>query len=91
MLIAGGSAEEGSLLGTTYVDGLACAEIYDPSNNTLVLVDDCEVEDEVSTLPQRMNDPSIAWDPRYGVVVLGGLDGGYILDAAALWIGGPEQ
>jgi hypothetical protein len=91
VLIAGGSAEEGSLLGTTYVDGLACAEIYDPSNNTLVLVDDCEVEDEVSTLPQRMNDPSIAWDPRYGVVVLGGLDGGYILDAAALWIGGPEQ
>jgi len=90
VLIAGGTADNGDLAGQDSGDGLACAEIYDPSNNTLELLDDCSADDEVSSLPVRMVDPSVAVDPEYGVVLFGGLDDGGAVDAAALWMGRPR-
>ena len=90
VLIAGGTSDGGDLAGQEDVDGLACAEIYDPSNNTLELLDGCSADDEVSSLPLRMNEPSIAVDPSYGVLFFGGLDDGRGVDAAALWVGAPR-
>ncbi len=87
VLIAGGSADGSDMVGqTTSAQGLACAEVYDPTNNTLVLVDDCGEDEDVATLPDRMNAPSIAADPSYGVLLLGGLNQSRAVDVAALWI-----
>lgn len=91
VLIAGGSADGSDMVGqTTSAEGLACAEVYDPSNNTLLLVDDCTEDLDVSTLPDRMNAPSIAADMDYGVLLVGGLNQSSAVDVAALWVGPPE-
>jgi hypothetical protein len=72
VLVAGGAAtiRTAGLLGE---DLLACAEIYDPDDDTWTELDPgCSSTDSVGSLPQGLFVPSVGVDPYYGVLVWGG-------------------
>lgn len=70
--------------------GLACVEIFNP-DGSFELLDDCSESSGTSTLPTRNHWPTVAVDPVYGTLVVGGtgtdIKG---LASASLWVSAPE-
>lgn len=54
---------------------VSCVELYDPPTGTFSSIDGCTAGDDAGGLPGRAYEPQIAYDPDYGVLVVGGLDG----------------
>ncbi len=54
-------------------DPVSCIEIYDPDDGSFTSVDDCDASDDAGGLPNRAYEPQVAYDPDYGVLVVGGL------------------
>ncbi len=71
VLIVGGTGDWGptELPGTSY----ACVEIYDPAEGTFRLLDACDASSDSAGLPGRSAFPSVATDPSYGTLVVGGI------------------
>ncbi|MCP4804690.1 MAG: hypothetical protein GY884_05005 [Proteobacteria bacterium] len=67
---------------------VACAELWDGSSWSLL--DGCSAGDESGSLPGAVYWPSIATDPDYGVLVVGGLDAGNkATDGVTFWPAAP--
>ena len=77
-------------------DALACAEIFDPSTKKFTVVGSCSETDDAATLPSRVTLPIFGSDPRYGVLVAGGLNYGprslygKATDGVALFVACPD-
>lgn len=56
-------------------DPISCVEIYDPESGTFTSVDGCTASDDAGGLPGRAYEPQVAYDPDYGVLIVGGIDG----------------
>lgn len=54
-------------------DAVSCLEIYDPTGGTFTSVDDCDASDDAGGLVGRAQQPQVAYDPDYGVLIVGGL------------------
>ena len=91
VLVAGGVS---SFEGIVYLNApitLACAEIYDPEDDTWEEVGgSCDETSGSGALAQPTGVPSYASDPSYGVLLVGGVtDNGRPTDQAALFVGAP--
>ncbi len=84
VLVAGGALGLTNR-GTNVRDPSACAEVYDLASNSWELIQPCS--GELSSLPGAVHRPSVAADPSYGALVLGGLD--YLLAAPDLGLYAP--
>ncbi len=74
VLVAGGAAQMRSA-GVDLQEAIACAEVYDPDENTWTLLDaSCGLGSQVGSLPTGMYRPSIARDPYHGALIWGGLE-----------------
>lgn len=92
VLIAGGTGAS-SLFYADDVDdsgpALACVEVFSEEGG-LSLLDGCSPNDTTSTLPASAVQPALAYDPLFGVLLVGGANinsGG--LSTAALWVSSP--
>lgn len=72
--------------------GLACVEIFNPDDGSFELLDDCAETDGSSTLPTRNHWPTVAVDPVYGTLVVGGTGTDILgLASASLWVSAPRD
>jgi len=89
VLIAGG-AVTASLFGWDAVEGLDCAEIYDPVTDSVTPLTDCDGGDPADTLPGYAMSPTVAVDEDGAVLVVGGFHDGDPARTGALFFGQPE-
>ena len=71
VLVAGGASGLTNL-GTNVREPSACAEVYDLASNSWELIQPCS--GDLGALPAPVHRPSVAYDPVYGALILGGLD-----------------
>lgn len=70
VLILGGAESYNAI--ATPTDPVSCLEIYDPVDGSFTSVDGCDASDDAGGLPGRAYQPGVAYDPDYGVLVVGG-------------------
>ncbi|MFN7142368.1 MAG: hypothetical protein ACK4YP_01215 [Myxococcota bacterium] len=70
VLIVGGAESYNAV--ATPADPVSCLEIYDPVDGSFTSVDGCDASDDAGGLPGRAYEPAVAYDPDYGVLVVGG-------------------
>lgn len=81
VLIAGGAS---SYQLTGIPEGaLACMEIFDPSDNSFSLTGDCAPDGSTGVMSAPAWRPSVATDPRYGPLFVGGANAGASGEAAS--------
>jgi hypothetical protein len=71
VLVAGG-ARGLTNTGTNVREPSACAEVYDLASNSWELIQPCS--GDLGALSAPVHRPSVAYDPVYGALILGGLD-----------------
>jgi hypothetical protein len=71
VLVVGGAPEWAPLAMPTV--SYACAEIYDPQEQSFDAVDDCDADSDAASLEERAWDPMTAVDPTFGVLIAGGM------------------
>ncbi len=54
-------------------DPLSCLEIYEPTDGSFTAIDGCDPSADAGGLPGRAYLPAVAYDPDYGVLIVGGL------------------
>jgi hypothetical protein len=73
VLIAGGAGDWGPL---GYPDSAySCLELYDLERDRSAMVGDCSASDDAGGLAARAQFPTALFDPEYGVLFAGGVDG----------------
>ncbi len=70
VLVAGGAPTYGPV--HVPQEAYACLEVFDPSTNAFSLIDDCTGDDAAVGLAGRAYKPSVAVDPDFGVLIVGG-------------------
>lgn len=70
VLVAGGASTY--LLGGLASEPLSCVEIFDPALASSEMVGDCSPDDAAGGLGGRAYQPSVAVDPDYGILFVGG-------------------
>lgn len=73
VLIAGGATTWGPFV--TDDTALSCVELYDTVNNTSTMIGSCSADDDAGGMPSRSLGPTAWFDPDFGVLLAGGLDG----------------
>lgn len=71
VLIAGGTTSFNSTFVAT--DAVTCLELYNPVGGTFESVDDCNDDDGAGGLSGGAYMPQLAYDPDYGVLIVGGI------------------
>jgi hypothetical protein len=71
-------------------DPISCIEVYDPESGVFTSVEDCTAEDDAGGLPGRAYEPQVAYDPAYGVLIVGGIDAtGGAASGVSIYVPGP--
>lgn len=74
VIVFGGLNEGAAGLYPSGTNALACAEIFDPADDTFYLLEPCEAESTADPLPSQTAFPIFASDPLYGLLTVGGLN-----------------
>lgn len=89
VLVVGGTTTWGPF--QTSDDALACAELFDPAGPSFTPLSDCEAGDPAGDLEDRTQEPLVAVDPDFGVLIVGGANSASAAtDRVGLFVPSPE-